>query len=227
MQISEKGISHRYFGNLKGSNDYREYTKIIHLGFNRFSDYDYFANICMNGTVDLTDFQQCTQDQSQKQIKEYMQQYNGNYEYYPMQEVFVNSVLTDFEQNIYRSAIRDMHNKKRVDVYMIWGDNYKDTINQAIADRYKDNIDNWDKPSFVDEYKTKARQTKDKKQTIPQKILEWLSKQPEGKEFRTADILQDLQLTNKQFQKAKKNSAVKSRLSDYQTEKKGYYKKLP
>ena len=97
-----------YFGNLKGSNDYREYTKIIHLGFNRFSDYDYFSNICMNGTVDLTDFQQCTQDQSQKQIKEYMQQYNGNYEYYPMQEVFVNSVLTDFEQNIFRSVLTQL-----------------------------------------------------------------------------------------------------------------------
>lgn len=226
-----------YFGNLKGTNDYRGYTKVIQLGFNRFSDFDYFVNAMIldeskikqkNEWYKMFDmFDGLSETETQNIIDSYTQQRNGNYTDESMQEVFVNSVLTDFEQNIFRSAIRDANNDKRVDIYMIWGDNYKDTINQAIENRYKDIIDEWDKPSFVDEYKTRARQTQDQKQTIPQKILQWLQEQPIGKEFKTADILQDLKINDKQFQKAKKNTTVKSRLSDYQSNKKGYYKKLP
>ena len=76
------------------------------------------------------------------------------------------------------------------------------------------------------ESKITGRETKDGNDSISQKILNWLNEKWSGEEIKTKNMLKEIGITQKQFDKAKEyNNSLKSILSKYMV-KRGIYKKV-
>jgi hypothetical protein len=156
---------------------------------------------------------------------------NNNKEYENIiTQVMLGCMLVDFEQNIFRLAIRNYKNKDTVYVWTFYNkDNslYKD-LSVEIEERYRPYgalFEYEDTPAEFQIEKVKNRKPpKGKKMTYAQKIIAWREAQPQGSEYKIERLLRETKLTNKQLQKAKdKNKVLAKILESDKTEKKGYY----
>lgn len=218
-----------HFGNLKGSNSYIDIPKMAHVGLNRYSDFAYFIKYISKHPQTLKQMKSMNEAESRKFIKNMIKLDRGLFVNKDMNEIMLRSILADFEQNIFRTAIRNYNNNKSVCVWTYWNCNTYDALNQMIEDRYSKygaTVEFMGVPFKVEKLKiSKRKPAKQKEMTNPQKILDWYNKQPKGREFKISNMLSEISLDNKQYQKAKdNNSVIKNIFDKCRTEKQGYYK---
>ena len=66
---------------------------------------------------------------------------------------------------------------------------------------------------------------KENKDTFPQKIVKWVSSKNKDYQFHISELKSDLQLTDRQLERIKRNNpAIKELFQKMKTNKKGYYK---
>lgn len=217
-----------YFGNLKGFNDYKDFSNMAHVGMNRFPNMTYFYIYCGCHMEAYTQFENMKEDVSLGFLDAICK--NDNPEYREaITDIMLRSILADFEQNIFRLAIRNYDNKIPVHIWTFY--NYSDPFFKKLAamieKRYKPygaKFEYMDTPEALKLARVKNRKTKNGEgMNNVQKIIEWYEKQPSGKEFKVKELLDSIGLTDKQFQKAKKNQEIKRILNNSQTDRKGYY----
>ena len=140
-------------------------------------------------------------------------------------------MLADFEQNIFRLAIRNYGNTDNVHIWTFYSSDscIYELLSNAIENRYKQYGVNFiyeDAPIEFQINKIKDRKPPEgKKMTNAQKIINWREQLSPGTEYKVQTLLKETGLNDKQFQKAKSNNEVLAKiLESDKTDKKGYYK---
>lgn len=219
-----------YFGNLKGFNDYKELYRMAHIGMNRFPGLVYFLIYCGCHMEVYENLKKMSEEDSLKVFEALTKNKSNEYEKL-IANVMTRCMLADFEQNIFRLAIRNYGNTEMVHVWTFFNidDSVYKQLSQMIEDRYSPYgvvFEYEDTPAELKLEKIKNRKPPEgKKQTNAQKIIEWIEQLPSGTEYKTKILLQETGLTNTQFQKVKsKNTILNKILEEHRTDKKGYYK---
>ena len=206
-----KNVNH--FGNIKGSNHYRDITNICQVGLNRWSELIYvlYAN----------EIGRCN-DLDRSLIKRI-------YDTETIDRIRCNLILADIEQNIYRCRIRNNDNKHKCNYMLMFNTTEKSRLFKdyqplvtMIKRRYKPlgaTINVIDAPTEFKLLKSKERN----QETNTKKILRWLSAN-KGNTFYINNMLLDLNLTQKQFKRTKeKDLSIKQLFETMKTNKRGYY----
>lgn len=192
-----------HFGNIKGSNAYRNETEIVQVGVNRYTELAY---------RELTYFNKLTtRKPNQKTIKAIGQN--------AINQPMNRAILEDIEQNFFRSAIRDINCTSPV-TYTLFVDVYaKDENGRYIMDEngckvysnlvkmiqtrfegYGAKVEICDTPTELKLDKIANR--KSQNQTHSQKIVDWLYAHT-NTEFEIGDMLNDIGLTKEKFHDVK------------------------
>lgn len=200
-----------WFGNIKGTNQYREVCHICQVGLNRYPDLTYmlYANAIGQYNDSNTEFT------------------NRTYDKETIDDIRCRLILADIEQNLYRCKIRNRDNKEKctytlicnVDEHTKIFENYHPLL-EMIKVRYKAfgaNIRYVDAPTQFKLLKAKERKTHNK--TTVQKFEEWYRNQPKGRIFKRADIILECNMNESQFKDLKKTGV----LQNLSTDKQGIY----
>ena len=202
-----------HFGNIKGSNQYREVNNICQVGLNRWSELIYvlYGN----------EIGRCN-DLDKSLIKRI-------YDIETIDKIRCSLILADIEQNIYRCSIRNKDNNQKCNYMILFNTfersklfkDYKPLVTM-IKKRYKPlgtTINVIDAPTEFKLLKSIERN----QETNTKKILRWLSAN-KGNTFHINDMLLNLNLTQKQFRRIKdKDLSIKQLFQNMKTNKRGYY----
>lgn len=219
-----------YFGNLKGFNDFKELYRMAHIGMNRFPNLVYFFMYCGCHMEVYKRLKEMSEEESLKFFDELTKNHNKEYERI-ITEIMLRCMLADFEQNIFRLAIRNYDNTEHVHIWTFY--NVEDSLYKELSDmienRYKPygvTFEYEDTPEALKIEKIKSRKPPEgKKMTNAQKVIEWREQLQPGTEYKIQNLLEETGLTDKQFQKAKSsNKTLAQILKSDMTNKKGYYK---
>jgi len=201
-----------WFGNIKGTNQYREVCHICQVGLNRYPDLTYmlYANAIGQFNDHGTEFN------------------NRIYDKKTIDNIRCRLILADIEQNLYRCKIRNKDNKENCTYTLVFNVDERSRIFEAyrplldmIKARYKSfgaTVRYIETPAQFKLLKAKERKTQNK--TTVQKFEEWIRKQPEGRVFKRADIMSECNINESQFKDLKKTDI----LNGYKTDKQGVYK---
>lgn len=218
-----------YFGNLKGFNDYKDIYKMAHIGLNRYSPMAYFYLYCGCHMDKYRELAEMPKKQSLKFLTELVQRQECQ-DF--LKDVMIRSMLADFEQNIFRLAIRNYGNMDNVQVWTFYNTDggIYDALSRTIEERYNQygvHFEYEDTPIELQISKIQDRKPpKGKEKTNAQKIVDWRNALPDGTDYRIQDLLNGTGLSNKQFQKAKsKNLTLSEIFNTDKTDKKGSYRK--
>lgn len=202
-----------HFGNIKGSNQYREITNICQVGLNRWSELIYILYANEIGRYN---------DLDKSLIKRI-------YDVETIDRIRCSLILSDIEQNIYRCSIRNKDNNQQCNYIIFFNTfeksklfkDYKPLVTM-IKKRYKPlgaTINVIDTPTEFKLLKSIERN----QETNTKKILRWLSAN-KGNTFHINDMLLNLNLTQKQFRRIKdKDLSIKQLFENMKTNKRGYY----
>lgn len=218
-----------YFGNLKGFNDFKDLYRMAHIGMNRFPNMAYFFIYCGCHMEVYRELSNMTEEESLQFFDLISKNHQKQYEYI-ITTIMLRCMLADFEQNIFRLAIRNYANTENVHIWTFYNTDdalYKE-LSSMIEDRYKPYgtvFEYEDTPEELKIEKVKDRKPPNgKKMTNVQKIISWREQLQRGTEYKIQTLLKETGLTDKQFQKAKNNEVLARILECDKTSKKGYYK---
>lgn len=219
-----------YFGNLKGFNDFKDLYRMAHVGMNRFPNMAYYFIYCGCHMEEYHRLSEMGEDESLDFFTLLSKNHNKEYEYI-INKIMLRCMLADFEQNIFRLAIRNYESTDNVHIWTFYNtDDYLySELSAMIEDRYKPYgalFEYEDTPEELKIEKVKDRKPPNgKKMTNAQKIINWREKLSKGTEYKIQMLLKETGLTDKQLQKAKSNNEVLAKiLESDKTDRKGYYK---
>lgn len=219
-----------YFGNLKGFNDFKDLYRMAHIGMNRFPNLAYFFIYCGCHMETYRQLMDMPEEKSLEFFDTLSKNHNKEYEGV-INSVMLRSMLADFEQNIFRLAIRNYKNADNVHIWTFYNsnDSLYNKLSSMIEKRYSPygvTFEYEDAPEELQIEKIKSRKPPEgKKKTNAQKIIEWIEDLPRGTEYKVQTLLHETGLNDRQFQKAKSNNEVLARiLASDKTDRKGYYK---
>ena len=222
-----KNMSIVHFGNIKGQNEFRTYFKMAHVGLNRSHHFDYFITWLSRNLTMYECLKDMDEEESRKFISDKTKQVKGLFKTEEMNQIMFNSLLVDFEQNIHRTAIREFSNTEPVEILAYWNSEIFASFNKLIEKRfspYGAKIEYHDTPALIAKAKVENRKTYGGGKTIPQRIIEWQDNQPKGRVYKVYDLLNEVDITGKQLDKAKENNQyIKNMFANTTTDKKGYY----
>ena len=138
-------------------------------------------------------------------------------------QTMYHAIMSDIEQNIFRSKLRNPDCNEPIRYLMFFNtDEFKPMI-ELMQERYKGaNVFVADTPTSFLMEKIKIRNSKVETQT--QRIIDWLYSLPKGKTFKTCEMLRELELSQKQFDKIKeKNPSFQKIFKSMKTDKHGIY----
>ena len=219
-----------YFGNLKGFNDFKDLYRMAHIGMNRFPNLAYFFIYCGCHMEVYRQLMDMTEEESLAFFDALTKNHNKEYEGI-ITAVMLRCMLADFEQNIFRLAIRNYKNTDNVHIWTFYNsdDALYSELSSMIEKRYKPygtTFEYEDTPERLQIEKIKSRKPPEgKKMTNAQKIIEWRESLPSGTEYKVQTLLKETGLNDKQLQKAKSSNEVLAKiLESDKTDKKGYYR---
>ena len=218
-----------YFGNLKGFNDFKDLYRMAHIGMNRFPNMAYFFIYCGCHMETYRQLMDMSEEESLDFFSALSKNHNKEYESI-ITSVMLRCMLADFEQNIFRLAIRNYSNTENVHIWTFYNsnDSLYSELSSMIEKRYKPYgtiFEYEDTPEELQIEKIKDRKPPEgKKMTNAQKIIEWCDKQESGKVFKLNELLQDTGMNNDSFKSTRKdNQTIKKLFDDMKTDKRGYY----
>lgn len=219
-----------YFGNLKGFNDFKDLQRMAHIGMNRFPNMAYFFIYCGCNMETYNKLMEMTEDESLTFFDSLGKNHNKEYEGV-ITSIMLRCMLADFEQNIFRLAIRNYDNLDNVHIWTFYNtdDDLYNNLSSMIEERYKCygvDFEYEDTPEEIKIEKVKNRKPpQGKKMTNAQKIISWREQLEVGTEYKVQTLLKETGLNDKQFQKAKSNNEMIAKIFESdKTDKKGYYR---
>ena len=210
----------RHFGAIRGVNDYRDCVELAQIGLNRYDELTYFL---------MTELS----EDKKKYLKSLTPQ-QGTVEFEKIfalyeegavstTETMLRSILADIEQNLFRSAIRNVNFDGKIKYWLFFDTkNYAQLI-EMMRERYGKlgaTILIREKPLELTVRKIENRKVK--KVTSTQKFIAWYNGQQSGRVFKRADVLSETGLTPSQFKDVKKRAKMIFNAMD--TGEEGVYK---
>lgn len=223
---------HGHFGALKGVNDFRDLHQMAHVGLFRKPTLTYFIELCAIYPEYIQEIQRMSEEESldyldkisTMKIPEVIE---------PLRNYIAKSLVTDFEQNVFRLAIRNYGTEEVAHVHLFYhySNNSDKTEYSLIMKEIEKRFMRYENVRIVPIGKTidaqidKIMDRKNGKESNAQKIMKWIETIPKGESFKVAHILKGTDLNNSEFQKAKeKNQELSSVLAKMKDpERKGWY----
>lgn len=205
---------HGHFGALKGSNDFRELSKMAHVGLFRKPTLTYFIEFCAIYPEYMQEIQRMSEQESMEYLDKISTMKVAEVKE-PLRQYIAQSLVTDFEQNVFRLAIRNYGTKEPAAVHLFYHANNNQsekTEYELILESIKRRFERYKNVSIIPIGKTQDAQIdkimdrKNAKKSYAQMIMEWITSLEVGNSFKVSDLLAALNLSNSQFQKAKQNN---------------------
>lgn len=219
-----------YFGNLKGFNDFKDLYRMAHVGMNRFPNMAYFFIYCGCHMEEYRNLQFMKEKESLQFFDSIDKNKNKEYENI-ITQIMLRCMLADFEQNIFRLAIRNYKNTQNVHIWTFYNveDKVYNVLSEMLEDRYKPYGAVFEYEDTPEELKIeqikKRKPPKGKKITNAQKIINYCEKKKKGTIFKVNELLLETGLSNDSFKEVRKtNRTIKKMFDDMKTSKRGYYK---
>ena len=189
------GFRHvEHFGNIKGSNDYRNEHLIVQIGLNRCESLYYETYALFSDPQRITHLRTMTRDQSSEAIKLVTEEPKA------IENLMNQMLLVDIEQNFYRSAIRQADCTQDVEYWIFFNSDQHRQLIEMMKHRYERlgaRIMPPEELTGFKEFKSLTRKTE--KPTTVQLYSEYLNSKPSGFEFTRGDILRETGITNAAF----------------------------
>ena len=183
-----------HFGNIKGSNDYRDEHLIIQIGLNRCEPLYYEAYALYLDSQRIAQLPTMTQEQGADAIKLVTRASNT------IENLMNRLLLVDIEQNLYRSAIRKADCTQDVEYWMFFNTEYHRELIRMMKERYEKIGARVMPPEDLTGFRElKSLTRKTEKPTTIQIYSKYIDSKPSGFEFTRGDILQDTGITNSAF----------------------------
>ena len=219
-----------YFGNLKGFNDFKDLYRMAHIGMNRFPNMAYFFIYCGCHIEEYRNLRLMKEKESLQFFDSIDKNKNEEYENI-ITQIMLRCMLADFEQNIFRLAIRNYKNTQNVHIWTFYNveDKVYNVLSEMLEDRYKPYGAVFEYEDTPEELKIeqikKRKPPKGKKITNAQKIINYCEKKKKGTIFKVNELLLETGLSNDSFKEVRKtNRTIKKMFDDMKTSKRGYYK---
>lgn len=221
IQHDYPGIKCLYFGNTRGQNEMREEEYMIQIGLNRLPDFYYFSMWLLF----FSDEQEKLNKMSQEEIANYIEitthASHGLYDNEQMEKIFESCMQVDFEQNLFRSKLRNYDNTDEVKIDIVCAKYYFPML-QVVLEKY--GIP-WDE---VIEKKTIVYAG-----TKIERLMDFLEEMDLGTEFTTADLYEVIDVMELNSKKRSKkleevlmnHPNVRSILNDFRHAR-GKYRKI-
>lgn len=209
-----------HFGNIKGRNDFRDFRSIVQVGLNRCPPIYYYLLALAQNKDEMNLLSKLSKQESLNYLTNILSDPKSN------SEIMNGHLLADIEQNLFRSAIRNPENREKVNFTVLFNTaEYSDLV-EMIKKRYTSlgaTVNVLPAPRNIRMEKIVNRNNSEASHA--QKIINWIAGKPKGTEFKLNDMLSSLDITNRQFDKAKeRNSALATILRSMRSTKRGYYR---
>lgn len=243
-----KNVAH--FGNIKGFNCYNNITECFHIGINRYDNLSYYFMACTQEPRYYNMVKQMTKQQSTTFFNLVFSSQLGFeegltklYEFAPdkdrekylefaenvvdaMESAFVDSIIADFEQNIFRMSMRKYDNDELNTAYLLL--NTKTYLNGMLIDKIREvyqeraEIEVIDVPNIIAIGKIESRKSR-YGETNAQKILNFIKDKAIGEKFTIGDLKNATGLSQRQVNKVKEcNPKLKDLLKELRTKRSEY-----
>lgn len=227
IKIRENGEK-LYFGNTKGYNNFREIKKMFHVGWNRQNDYYYLGIYLLLNPELINNLNSVTDKEANIEICNlltYKKVKNVNqllFEKEELNEIMINKIFIDFEQNIYRTKLRDFNNNEQIVLYVFNGKcELKKELYELIEKWHNVKIETISTSEFAE---TKILSRKNKKESIAQRLVFWWKNYDWKHELHITEILKLVGITRTQFKGAKaENMELREFINKNKGSKKSYY----
>ena len=188
-----------HFGAIKGSNKYRNMTHIAQVGLNRYSDTEYKQIAYLTKLLE--------KDYGTSKVTRVIGQ-NA------IEKVKNFSLLADFEQNLFRSKLRNIDCEDAVTYTLFINVSTNQGLIDLIVERFEKRlgatVNMVDRPVHFDIIKAMNR--KASKKTDVQTVIDWIELQPSGSRFTATQLREECQLTSEKWKSTKRANSVKGLL---------------
>lgn len=194
-----------YFGDIKGKNDWQDKDTMVHVGFNRKSNYVYLATY-----IALTECYKnwnkiYNADEIYDDIQNIINAEKGLFVNAKMHEIMRSDLIVDTIQNLMRIRCRHFSNTNFCQIYLICSKMYEEVVDR-IGYCVNAKVIKYTPPIF-DEMKTMDRKPiEGKEKTNPQILLEYFNSIEKGTVLKMKDIMKGSKLTRDQVKECKKSN---------------------
>lgn len=208
-----------HFGNLHGRNDFQRCDLIAHVGLNRLPNISYFLiDSIINPDNDFEDIKNLPQDQQIIRLDKWLSS-KGEI---TRSDTMMESLLADFEQNIFRSAIRK-YDGTPTKIYLFCDFRIYKELLLKIHKRYEPlgaKVIESCKPVALGVKETMNRAGN----SNSKRIIKWLRSLKDGQTFKIKELCDATGLSNQQIKNARaRNKSLNTMFYQMETGRRGYY----
>lgn len=196
-----------HFGDTKGSNEFKDARSMVQVGWNKAPSDEYLAQCLSRKTVLEKLFE--PQDDKITRTARLFENVNGRFKKYDEVNIYMwRKLAVDFEQEVFRTCVRDFFADNAVDIYIFMPDS---KVISLIRQRFKKCrvIEYNSIPEEFQQEKILGRQTPDGNDNKLQAIIKWLKYEWDGSKISVKDIKDKFQISDKYWGKINSNSVIK------------------
>jgi len=191
-----------YFGYTKGMNCFKECTKMIQIGWNRWDSDSYIAYRIATSKIIKKSFDDNYEEKFDV-IQKLLENEQGVFRFADIEMYKLMHMINDFEQEVFRTRIREFTSKDPVDIYVF---HCNQTMLKMIQQRFvncKIVSDDWIE---IQEYNTRKRADAD--DMIILNFLDWL-KEWDGNAVPIKEVRDTVGITKNYWKKIKKKEFIR------------------
>ena len=208
-----------HFGSLHGRNDFKNCDIVAHVGLNRLPNISYFLiDSMISPHNDFEDIKKLPQDQQIIELDRWLSS-KGEI---TKSDTMMESLLADFEQNIFRSAIRK-YDGTPTKIYLFCDFRIYKKLLLKIRGRYEPHgakVIESSKPVALGVKETMNRAGN----SNSKRIIKWLRSLKDGQTFKIKELCDATGLSNQQIKNARaRNKSLNTMFYQMETGRRGYY----
>lgn len=228
----ENPIQTNYFGNIDGSNEYRDCTRFLQVGINRLKPKYYLllhfaiTEFCINKVKKMpreeqNDFLRNLLNQAKTEDIDCL--FRDTCDSDCLYDEIIDLLARDLEQSIFRSKVRNRNCTDNVEYNVILNTTFYRGLIDRLKYRFpKASINVIDTPTAFIAEKSYNRNCKEK--TCYQVCRDYIESLPPGTKFTLDDMLKATGISKKKYHKTReRNNAFKALMQKHSTDVRGYY----
>lgn len=196
-----------HFGDTKGSNQFKDAKNMVQIGWNKAPTDEYLAQ-CLSRKAVLDKLFEPIEDKFAKSAKLLENEY-GYFQHYDEANIYMWRKLgVEFEQEVFRTCVRDFSADNAVDIYIFKPDQ---RVIFLIKQRFKKCrvIEHYDIPEEFEQGKILGRQTSEGHDNKIQMFIKWLRDEWDGSKISINEIKGKFDINTKYWEKINSNKVVK------------------
>lgn len=196
-----------HFGDTKGSNEFKDARNMVQIGWNKAPSDEYLAQCLSRKTVFEKLFEQ-KEDKAARTAEMFENDY-GIFKKYDEVNIYMwRKMAVEFEQEVFRTCVRDFSADNAVDIYIFKPDI---KVISLIRQRFKkSNVKTYNNvPVEFQQQKILGRQQTDNKKNKIQVFINWLGSEWDGSKISINDIKTKFEISDKYWGKIISNQVVK------------------